>query len=368
MGEETEVFTADEIAAIFNKSVANNAEDIKPTQEEEKKEEKEENKTTDDNGTNQSQESGGGERGRENTPEHNAEVSPNVFSSIAKALKDEGVFPDLDIEGITDAVSFKKMFENQVDSRLTAQQKRISDALNYGVQPEKIQEYENTLHNLFSLKEENVKDESKDGENLRKALIYQFRSMIGFPDEKAKKEVEKSMTAGTDIEDALDALNELKKIYKNAYDNEVNKKKAELENFKKKRAEEDEEFKKTVKSKDKAFGSLALDDKMKEKIIDAVLKPKHKLPNGAYATDLQKYEMENHMDFLRYFGAFYALTDGFTDFGKLFNPVAQKAVKNGFSQLEDVLKGSVNTEGSMKLFGDNTNSDFKGGWKIDLTE
>lgn len=357
-----EMLTADEIAAMFGGNTAKKAEEIK---EEEKINNDDNNETTTDE--EESTQESRGSKGEEDTLTKNAEDSPNIFSSIAKALKDEGVFPDLNIEDVNDAASLKKMFETQVDSRLNQQQKRIKEALDYGVEPTEIQRYENTLGYLFNIKEQDLTAESSEGENLRKRLIFQDFVNKGYSQEKAKKEVEKSLNAGTDIDDAKDALEENKKFYHQKYEALREAAKKEEEDYVNKRKQNLENLKKSIDGKENAFGSLTLDQKTKTKIYENLTKPVYKTEDGEYLTTLQKYERENSQDFLRYVGAFFTLTDGFTDFSKIFKPIAQKAVKSGFSQLEDVLKGNITKEGNLKLMGNNKDGEyFSGNWKLDL--
>lgn len=371
--EEMEMLTAEEIANLFGDNIAKKAEEI-----EVKDSPNEDSDTNNDNNSNNNistdeeestQESGGRNQGDGNTSKQtdNAEDSPNLYSSIAKALKEDGVFPDLDITDIKDAASLKKMFETQVDNRLNNQTKRVLEVLNYGVEPTEIQKYENTLGYLYNIKQENLIAENKQGEELRKQLICMDLINRGYSQEKAKKEVEKSLNAGTDIDDAKDALEANKQYYQKAYDNLKNKAKEEDEKYKTKKKQDLDELKKSIDDKENAFNSLSLDASTKAKIYENLTKPVFKTEDGEYITAIQKYERENKKDFLRYVGAFYTLTDGFTDFSKLFKPVAQKAVKKGFSQLEDVLKGNATKDGNLKLMGNNKDGEyFSGNWKLDI--
>jgi hypothetical protein len=62
----------------------------------------------------------------------------NFYSSIASALKEEGIFPDLEddiIEQITEPEDFKNLIDQQIHAGLHEAQKRIYDALNAGVEP-----------------------------------------------------------------------------------------------------------------------------------------------------------------------------------------------------------------------------------------
>ena len=126
--------------------------------------------------------------------------SKNLFSSIAKALRDEGVFPDLSDEAlkdIKDASAFRKLFDDQVASSLTERQKRIEAALNGGANTEEVQSYQNDLSIMEFLDAKDTLDklesESEEGETLRKQVMYQDYINRGFKEEKAKKLVMKSI-------------------------------------------------------------------------------------------------------------------------------------------------------------------------------
>jgi hypothetical protein len=56
---------------------------------------------------------------------------------------------------------------------------------------------------------------------MRKQLIYQDFINRGYSQERASREVEKSINAGTDIEDAKEALEELKRYFKSSYEKEI---------------------------------------------------------------------------------------------------------------------------------------------------
>jgi len=81
----------------------------------------------------------------------------NFYSSIASALKEEGIFPDLDdaeIDNVKEAEDFRDLIEKQINAGLEEAQKRIYDALNTGVEPNVIRQYESTLGYLNSITEE----------------------------------------------------------------------------------------------------------------------------------------------------------------------------------------------------------------------
>ena len=133
----------------------------------------------------------------------------NFYSSIAKALQEEGIFPDLDDDTtskITTPEDFAEIVEKTIQSKFDERQKRIDDALNYGVEVTEIKRYENTIQYLDSIKDDVLTDEGDKGEQLRKQLIFQDFVNRGYSQERAQREVTKSLNAGSDIEDAKEAL------------------------------------------------------------------------------------------------------------------------------------------------------------------
>ena len=165
-------------------------------------------------------------QGKEDTIPDRSGTSPktNFYSSIASALKEDGIFQNLDddkAKEIKDAESFAQAIRDEVTAQLDERQKRIDEALNAGIEPSEIQKYERTLNYLDSIKDENISDESEQGEQLRRQLIYNDFINRGYSKERAQREVKKSFDAGTDIEDAKESLKSNKEFFKNSYDSIV---------------------------------------------------------------------------------------------------------------------------------------------------
>jgi len=154
-------------------------------------------------------------------------------------LKEEGIFPDLDdesIEKVVEAEDFRDLVERQIQAGLEEAQKRVLDALNAGVEPSVIKQYENTLNYLNSITDEQIVDESDKGESLRKQLLQQDFMNRGYSRERAIKMTDKLFASGEDIEEAKQALQGNKEFFGDKYQ-EI------LDNAKK----EEEENKKAVK-------------------------------------------------------------------------------------------------------------------------
>lgn len=263
----------------------------------------------------------------------------DFFSSIAEAFAEEGILPNLDdetIKKIKTPEDFRKAIDDYIKSELDEQQQRVKEALDNNIEPDAIRQYEGVLNYLDSLKEEDLRDESEDGENLRKRLLYQDYINRGFDKSRAEREVNRAVQNGTDIEDAMDALDSCRSFYKSSY-NELlkNAKEARLqeENDRKERTEN---LKKSIfDNKNKFFGDLELDQATRQRVFDNISKPVYKDPkSGETFTAIQKFEMEHSDEFLVKLSLLFTLTDNFKSLDKLVDSKVKKGIKRGLKDLE----------------------------------
>ena len=314
------------------------------------------------------------EEKEDTTPKGDGTSPKNFYSSIAKALKEEGIFPDLDDDGLSkvkDPEDFRDLIDQQIKAGLDERQKRIDEALNAGVEPTEIRKYENTINFLDSIKEENISDEGDKGEKLRKDLIYQDFINRGYSKERATREVQKSFNAGTDIDDAKEALKSNIDFFRDKYDELVNDAKSEAEEEEKVRKEQAEKLKSSILNDKDVFGDLSVDKSTRQKIYDNIAKPVYKDPEtGEYFTAIQKYEMENRTDFLKNIGLLFTLTDGFKNLDGLVKGKVKKEVKKGLRELEHTLNNTARTsDGNLKFVSgvDEDPESFIGkGWNLDV--
>lgn len=315
-------------------------------------------------------------KGKEDTSSREDSTSPQktIYSSIAKALKEEGIFPDLDDEVLSkvkEPEDFRDLVEQQIKAGLEERQKRIDDALNYGIEPTEIKRYENTLNFLDSVKEENITDESDKGEELRKNLIFQDFINRGYSRERATREVQKSFNAGTDIEDAKEALKSNTEYFKGKYDDLIEDAKLEAQKEEENRKEQANKLKESILNEKNILGDLSIDKPTRQKIYDNISKPIYRDPEtGEYYTAIQKYKKDNRVDFLKYLGLIFTLTDGFKSLDGLVKGKVKKEVKNGLRDLEHAINNTArNSDGNLKFVSgvDEDPESFIGkGWKIDV--
>lgn len=312
--------------------------------------------------------------GTESDKEKGTSPKNNFYSSIAKALKEEGIFPDLDDETadkIKAPEDFAEAVEKQIQARFDERQKRIDEALNAGIEPSEIKRYENTLSYLNSLQDNAISDETDKGEKLRQQLIFQDFINRGYSKERAQREVQKSFNSGTDIEDAKEALASNKEFFQNEYDNLVKEAQEEEKREAQERKEQAEKLKKSILEDTKVFGDIQVDKATRQKVFDNISKPVYKDPEtGELFTAIQKYEMENRTEFLKNVGLLFTLTDGFKNLDGLVKGKVRKEVKKGLRELEHTLNNTSRTsDGNLKFVSgveDDPESFIGKGWDLDV--
>lgn len=310
---------------------------------------------------------------QEDTESRDNGTSPSnsIYSSIAKDLKEDGIFLDLDdetISGIKDSEGFYKAIEAQIQAKMDARNKRIDDALNYEIEVSEIKKFENALNYLESITEEAITDEGENGERLRQTLIYQDFINRGFSKERAKREMEKSFSAGTDIEDAKEALLGNKNYINGEYDKLISEAKAEADREEEDRKKQSEELRTSIFNEAKLLGELELDKGTRQKIYDNIMKPVYKHPKtGEMLTAIQKYESENRVDFLRNLSIVYTLTDGFKNLDNLVKDRVKKEVRKGQRELEHVINNTSRyQDGSLKYTSGVSDKESRSSKFIDL--
>lgn len=309
-------------------------------------------------------------------PDSNEDIGPspnsNFYYSIASALVEDGVLPDLDeefVKGIKSPEDLAEAIDKQVNARLDETQKRISAALNAELEPDEIRQYEAVLGNLEKITEDAIKDESDKGESLRKQLIFQDLINRGFSKERAAREVKKSFDSGSDIEDAKDALESNKSYFKQQYDDLIKEGQEEAEAEKKRVKKEAQDLKKQMLEDKEIFEGITMDKATRQKAYDNIAKPVYKTEDGEYLTAIQKYETENPVEFRKKLGVIFTLTDGFKNLDMLVKGKVKKEVKNSLRELEHTLRNTNRPKGNPQFVGgvqEDPESYIGQGWSLDV--
>lgn len=312
-----------------------------------------------------------GNKGMESTSDKESS-SPNFYSSIAKALSEDGVFllNEEEISKVNNPEEFKELVESQIKSQLDERQKRINEALDLGIEVSEIRKYENAISYLDSIKETDLISENDQGEALRKQLIKQDFLNRGYDEKRADREVEKSFKSATDIEDAREALKSTLDYFQNQYNSIIESTKESEKEAIKQREEQSKQLQKSI-FESSILGDSNWDKTVRQKAFDSISKPIHKdKDTGEVLTAVQKYQRENPNDFLKTVGLLYAVTDGFKELGGLLGKQVNKKVKSSLKELESTLNNTVRTsDGNLKFVtgvNDDPDSKIGKGWNLDV--
>lgn len=298
--------------------------------------------------------------------------SPSIYSSIASALKNDGIFPDLEdseLEAVDTPEAFAELFEKVINERLDERQRRIDEALGNGVAPDTIKMYEQTLQYLDNIDDDALKAEDEAGENLRKQLIYNDLINRGYSHEKAQKELEKSFKSGSDVDDAKDALDALNKFYRNGYKKLQDDAKQQVEAAKEEQKKQAEKFRKMIIEDEVSIGDTKLDKRTRQRVYDAVSKPVYKDPDtGALLTEVQKFQKDNPLEFLKQLGMWFVLTDGGKNIDGFTKEKLRVEKNKGIRELERKINSTaLNKDGSLRYTsttGGDADPLLSDGWKI----
>ena len=376
------ILSPDEVESLFT---SDGSEETQVTPPEQQEEENKEKPTTEVPEVNPDElfteelESVGSEKvdtqGKEDTTskeETGTSPKTNFYSSIASALKEEGILSALDEETLSKIQTpedFAEAMENELKAKLDERQKRIDEALQVGVEPDEVRKYEGTINYLNTITEDAISDESANGEKLRKQLIFQDFLNRGFSKERAQRETQKSFNSGSDVEDAKEALASNKEYFQQEYEDLIAEARAEEEAEKARTKKEAEELKKSILDEKEIFKGLELDKTTREKVYNSISKPVYKDPEtGQYLTAIQKYERDNRQDFLKKIGLLFTMTDGFTNLDKLVKPTATKQVKKSLRELEHTINTTRrNTDGSLSFIsGVSDDPESKVSYELDI--
>jgi len=297
----------------------------------------------DDNDIRQGQETEDASSDNDDKSGSNSPESTQFYSTILSSLRDDGILPDIDEDLIKTAKTpedFATAIEKQVAARLDETQRRIKEALDNGVEPDEINNYEGTINYLNSIKEDDLSSDTEEAKSLRENLIYQDYLNRGFKPERAKKEVDKSITAGTDIEDAKSALESNKEYYMHSYQSLLKEQEDLAKEAKEQRRKEMETFSKKILDTEEPLSGVKVDQLTRKKILENATKPIYKDEEGNLMTSIQKYIKENPIDAQYYLNLFYTLTDGFKDINKLVKPKVAKTTKENIRSLESKLRNT----------------------------
>ena len=307
--------------------------------------------------------------------EKNKNIGNSPLSSLANALFKDGVLTNLkeeEIKTIKTADDFAAVFEKEIQSRIDEKNKRIDEALNLGVEPSEIKKNENLIQYLNGISEDTITEETEQATQLRMNLIVQDFMNKGFTQERAIKEANKSVAAGSDIDDALEALESNKTHFNKQYSDLINTAKKEQEEYKQTIIQRDTDVRENILKNEKLFADMNVTPVIRKLAVENIQKPVFTDKEGNKFSAIQKYEKENPVDFLSKVALFYTITDGFTNIDKITSntkgKIKSKALNELAGSLADINFGLDNSLTLANNLGSNDDENDKGNFVLDIKQ
>jgi len=303
----------------------------------------------------------------ENPHEVDSESLPNLYSSFAKALGENGFLPGL--EAYDDIDSLDKLGDKireinktkisealgfEVDSafELTDMQKEYLKALKDGIPPDVFVEAKASEASIDGITDDAIEDDAE----LRRNLITESYMLSGLSEEKARKLTQIHFDLGEDIDEAKSARDGIKDYITNANAQKIKEQQDAQENAKKERLAYEENLKNHFFNTEKIGDSFVVSKQVRDKMYNSIAKVAAKDANGTPINEITKYQIENPIDFQHKVAWLWSITDGFKNFDGF---VTKKATTSAAKQLESVLNSTnFDTLGNVSTPGFNEESRY----------
>ena len=290
------------------------------------------------------------------------------FSSIAKQFVDEGIFDSLsddEISNIKDIDSLRDLISNAIKNGLDERTKRVNEALEVGLDSNEIAEYENTIKFLHEIRKEDILAETEEADNLRHRLILQNFINEGMDQKDAVEKVKQIFKEGNDINKAEEALANNKSFFQEAYQNAMEEKRKESENYKSDIEKQTANLKASIMDDEKFMGEIEINEAIKKQAFKNLSEPIYKdRETGEMLTAIQKYQRENKTEFLKNLGLLFTITNGFKDISKLVNNSVRKRVTKEIDNIEGILRNPSTANNNLKMVTSSSSSGNK--FKFDV--
>ena len=283
--------------------------------------------------------SGKGQDANDDISQNSSTLSPKFFSSLVQALKEGGILEDIKDDDIKSQDDFFKVLEDVIKQRefadLNDAQKEYLEALREGIPHEDIIAHQQNIEAYNSITDDAIEEESTDGEDLRRTIITNNYLSKGFSETKAKKLIDKIFESGEDVDEAKDALNELKTIEKQTF--EQNKAKlAEQKKIQQKAEKESiDKLNKIVKETKEIIPGLAIPQALKNDVIKGLTQPVAFTEDNRPLDIISKFLYDNPIDGRFKLAYILKATKDLTNMGVLEN---KKAKKDAWKNLAESIK------------------------------
>ena len=277
------------------------------------------------------------EESTDDDSESDETTSPSLYSSLATHLYEKGLISSLDsnikIESLDDVNSLiEKEVETRIEQKYSPEEIEAWKAKQNGVDPDEFTNYQNIKKELDSITNDTIENNTE----LRKKLIYKDYINQGLSEEKALKLLNRSVELDEDLDDAVEALENIRKF-------EETKFQKLQEELKVKKAQEQAEYEaQQQKLKDSVYNAkeiidgISLTKTMKDKVYNSMTKIVGNSPQGIPENNLMKARRENPIEFDTKLYYLYELTKGFSDFSIINKKEKSRASK----EIEDAIRNT----------------------------
>ena len=273
-----------------------------------------------------------------------------LYSNLAAEFKAKGVLPELDITKIKSLKDIEDAIKLQIDSGLTDRQRTIEDARSSGADVTEVTEKANTIEKLKQVSPEYIQDE-RNGQFRKTAIIQDFMQK-GYDSERATAMAQRSIDAGTDVEDAKFALDALIKAEESALQGLIS-------SAKNKETDSLKDIKSYIATTPEVIPGIVLTDTQKDELYGQITSDLGNKENAF----MQAQKADPVGSRIKLETLFY-LTKGLTDFG-IFGAKQESKIT---SNLENLIRGAKFTsEGTVETNIVDNQSNFKLSDLNDLT-
>jgi len=264
--------------------------------------------------------------------EDSDENSPNIYSSFASVLSEQGLLPSLDLQKdkpITNVEeltsSIKLEIENQAKEYIVNKIGQEGyDALNKGISLAEYQQYQDNVNTLEGITEDTLAEDIE----LSKKIIYQDYLNQGIDENRAMRLLKKSIDAGDEsiIEDARESLASLKVGEAKRLQQLADERQARALAEAQEQEKIDNDLKNSIYNKTEFFKGIKVNKTIQDTVYNSITKIVGKSPSGIMENKLMRDRRENPIDFDSKLYYLYEMTNGFKDLSKITNKSETKAI------------------------------------------
>lgn len=252
-----------------------------------------------------------------------SDTSPNLFSSVADVLKEQGLLPSLESsKNIKSIEDFTDVVNKEIETQAILRAEQYLNSLDVN----KIASAKKELQSLETI------DESYLKENLdyAKNIIYQDYINQGLSEDRATKLLKKTIDLGEEmvIEEAMESKQSLVEFNNRMQEQAKIEAAKRLEDEKRQQIELEKQLQQLVYKQDLIKG-LPTTKAMQDRVYKSMTEIVSKNPEtGEMENKFMKDRNANPVEFDARMYYLYELTNGFTDLTTISKSVGSKAVKN----------------------------------------